>query len=199
MYKLKKHITTIFVISVIVILTGISCKTNSNQTPKPKGYFRIDIPEHKYTMFDSDCPYKFEHSKISEIIRDPENTGNKCWVNIYYPDLDGNVHISYKQINGNLDKFIEDTRTLAYKHTVKAESIREQLYESEENNVYGLLYELKGNVASPMQFYLTDSSNHFIRGSLYFNTEPNKDSLAPVIDYVQKDIRHLIETLEWKN
>ncbi|MFP4018621.1 MAG: gliding motility lipoprotein GldD [Bacteroidales bacterium] len=199
MYKLKKNITTIFLISVIGMLFFVSCQTRSNQTPKPKGYFRIDLPENKYTLFDSDCSYKFEYSEISEIIRDPENNGNNCWLNIYYPDLDGKIHISYKQVNGNLDTFIEDSRNLAYKHTVKAESIREKLYESEDRNVYGLLYELKGNVASPVQFYMTDSTNHFIRGSLYFNTEPNKDSLAPVIDYVKKDIRHLIETLEWKN
>ncbi|MFO8234924.1 MAG: gliding motility lipoprotein GldD [Bacteroidales bacterium] len=194
------HQTTAFLISALIgILLIASCKTRSSQTPKPKGYHRIDFPKKTYTQFESGCSYTFEYPEYSEIISDPENTGNDCWLNVYYPDFEGNIHISYKEINGNLDTFTEDSRTLVYKHTVKAESIQEQSYESSERKVYGILYKLEGNVASPMQFFVTDSTEHFIRGSLYFNTEPNKDSLAPVIEFVQKDIRHLIETLEWKN
>ncbi len=181
-----------------ILLVVFSCNNKNNYTPKPKGYYRIDFPEKSYQKFRSECPYTFEYPSYSEIIIDPENTGNKCWLNIYFPHLNGDIHISYKKVNNNnLQTYIEDSRNLAYKHTIKAEAIGEQVYKDQDKNVYGILYELKGNVASPMQFFMTDSSDHFIRGSLYFRTEPNKDSLAPVINFVKEDIRHLIETLTW--
>ncbi len=119
-------------------------------------------------------------------------------MNIYFPDFNGNIHISFKEIDENLSKYIEDSRNLVYKHTVKAEAISEKRYSSKEKEVYGILYSLKGNVASPMQFFMTDSTEYFIRGSLYFRTEPNKDSIAPVLGFVEKDIIHLINTLEWE-
>jgi gliding motility-associated lipoprotein GldD len=182
----------------VILLAMLSCSSKNNYTPKPKGYYRIDFPEKKYEKFTSDCPYTFEYPVYSEIIRDPENTGNDCWLNIHFPYLNGDIHLSYKKVNGNLQTYIEDSRNLAYKHTIKAEAIGEQVYKDQDKDVYGIMYDLKGNVASPLQFFMTDSSEHFIRGSLYFRTEPNKDSLAPVIDFVKQDIRHLIETIKWK-
>jgi len=181
---------------VAIMLAG--CGQNQKPTPKPRGYFRIDLPEKSYTPLDINCPYSFEYPSYTQIVRDPGKVGKPCWINIHFPHFNGNIHISYKPVSGNLKTFTEDARELAYKHTVKAEAISEQAFADKQNNVYGIFYDLQGNVASPAQFYLTDSSRHFIRGSLYFRTEPNQDSLDPVIRFVKKDMRHLMETLQWK-
>lgn len=182
---------------LIALLMG--CQSNPQTTPKPRGYFRIDLPEKEYQQLDINCPYTFDYPAYAKIIQDPRDQGKPCWINLYYPGLNGTVHISYKEVAGNLKTFTEDARSLAYKHTIKAEAIGEQAYRDPQRQVYGIFYDLKGNVASPAQFYLTDSNRHFIRGSLYFRTEPNEDSLKPVIRFVKKDIRHLMETLQWKN
>jgi gliding motility-associated lipoprotein GldD len=113
--------------------------------------------------------------------------------------MKGKIHLSYKTINHNLSKYIADSRTLAYKHIIKADDILEHPFIDRKNKVMGIMYEIKGNAASPFQFFATDSTKHFLRGSMYFNVYPNKDSLAPVFDFVQPDIKHLIETIKWKD
>ena len=187
------------VVVLMAAMVATGCPSNKNATPKPRGYFRIDMPEKGYQQLQIDCPYTFEYPRYAKIIQDPGNQGNECWIDIHFPDFNGNIHISYKPVKGNLNTFTEDSRNLAYKHTIKAEAIGEQFYQDQARKVYGIFYDLKGNVASPAQFFLTDSSRHFIRGSLYFETEPNQDSLAPVIRFVKQDMRHLMETLQWKN
>jgi gliding motility-associated lipoprotein GldD len=194
----KKMIIYLTIFFFFLILFQ-NCKRQNDTTPKPRGYFRIDLPKKKYEKLEINCPYKFQYPAYTKIVKDPGGIGKDCWINIHYTQFDGDIHISYKQINNNLKTYVEDARNLAYKHTIKAEAIREKLYEDTQRDVYGILYELKGNVASPAQFFVTDSSRHFLRGSLYFRTEPNKDSLAPVTKFVKKDIEHLIETLHWKN
>lgn len=192
-----KNITIILVFAMLFI--GASCNKTNKTTPKPRGFFRIDLPEKTYQQLDIDCPYTFEYPDYSRIIKDPGQSGNPCFINVNTPKFKGNIHLSYKNIEGSVKSYIEDSRELAYKHTVKAEAIKEEIYSAPNREVYGVLYKLEGNVASPMQFFMTDSTRHFLRGSLYFRMEPNKDSLAPVIDFIEKDIRHLIETLQWKN
>lgn len=177
---------------------------NEEYTPKPKGYFRISFPEHAYKLYNPDyCPFSFEYPVYANISRDtvfldtvPENP---CWMDVNFPDFNGSIFLSYKEINAehNLAKLIEDAHSLTFKHTVKASGIDESVINS-ENHVYGLYYNIEGNAASNIQFFATDSVKHFIRGSLYFNNEPNSDSLGPVIHFVEKDIRHLIGTLKWK-
>lgn len=192
-----KNKFTFFISIIIFFLGGISCK--QEYTPKPLGYHRIEFPEKTYTQYANDCPFVFEYPEYGKIVKDTTQTKYPCWFNIKFPEYDGTIHLSYRKIDNNLNKYIEDSRTFAYKHTVKAEAIGEQFYRKPEHNVYGLMYSIKGNVASNVQFFLTDSNNHFIRGALYFMTEPNKDSLAPVIEFLKKDIVHLIETFKWKN
>jgi gliding motility-associated lipoprotein GldD len=121
-----------------------------------------------------------------------------CWFNIEFPGYNAKIHLSYKTIEGNLPSVLEDSYTLTYNHTIKADAITETPYINEEDNIYGLLYDLKGNTATAIQFYVTDSIRHFLRGSLYFFASPNEDSLAPVIGFFREDIIHLIETLEWR-
>ncbi len=189
--KLNSRYT--FVI-VVALLLG-SC--NNSYTPKEPGYFRIDFPEKEYVQLDSTFPYKFEIPVYVKIEQDKYHTGNYN-SNIVFPKLKGTLHLSYFGVAGNIDELLEDNRKMVYKHTIKADAINEQYYEDKEKSVYGVLYEIKGNAASSVQFYATDSTKHFLRGALYFNTVPNKDSLAPAIQFVEEDIIHLIETLSWK-
>ena len=183
-----------FVIIAVALLTT-SC--NNNYTPKEPGYFRIDFPKKEYVLLDSIFPYRFEFPVYAKIKKDEYNTGNYN-SNIVFPKLNGTVHLSYFGVKGNINELLEDNRKMVYKHTIKADAINEQYYEDEKKSVYGVLYEIKGNAASSVQFYVTDSTKHFLRGALYFNTVPNKDSLAPAIQFVEEDIIHLIETLAWK-
>ncbi len=120
------------------------------------------------------------------------------WINLSFPQLNGKIHLSYKAVNEDLNAYITDSRELVYKHTVKAQGITESPFIQREQKRYGMVYDLKGDVASAVQFFITDSTEHFLRGSLYFNCRPNRDSLNPVIDFLREDIIHLIETTQWK-
>lgn len=179
------------------MIMTISCK--NDYTPKPRGYFRITFPEKQYHQLDSIFPFKFEYPVYSTIRKDQSPYAEPYWFNLHFPSMKGDVHVSYKSITNNLGILEEDSRNLAYKHTIKADAINERLYYHPEKEVYGIFYEIKGNAASSVQFFLTDSVDHFLRGSLYFNTIPNKDSLAPVVDFISEDIQHMMETFEWKN
>jgi gliding motility-associated lipoprotein GldD len=173
-----------------------SCREST--TPKPRGYFRIDLPEKEYQKFTSDCPYLFDYPVYATIVADADKNTEPCWINMDFNKIGGRLHISYKSINNNLGQILEDSRKLAYKHSIKADAIHEQVFIQPERNIYGILYEIDGNAASTIQFYVTDSINHYVRGALYFNVEPNKDSLAPVIRFIKDDIIVMIESFEWK-
>lgn len=168
------------------------------QTPKPKGYFRIDFPEKHYHMYDSTCPYSFEIPDYTFVDNDKHKGADPCWININYPKFDAKIHISYKTITNNLDTFLNDSRDFAIKHQIKATGLNETVIIRDSARVYGLVYDISGNTASNLQFYLTDSTHHFLRGALYFNTVPNIDSTGIVVDFIRKDIVHLIKTFKWK-
>ena len=185
----------IFIV-LAIMLACMACQRN--YTPKPRGFLRIEFPDRHYVLFDSACPFRFEHPVYSVVLPDTDYYSEPCWINIAFPDFDGTIHISYKQVDGNLYEFIEDSRALVYKHTIKADAIRETVYSDPRSDVHGILYDIKGNAASNLQFHLTDSNKHFLRGSLYFNVQPDKDSLAPIVAYFKEDIIHLMETFEWK-
>ena len=143
--------------------------------------------------------YSFEYPTYATITPDMYSLQEKDWVNVEFPRFKGTIHISYKPVDGNLGAYLEDAYVMITKHIGKATGIRDSLIINKERDVYGLMFYLDGEgVASPLQFYLTDSTSHFMRGSLYFNVVPNNDSLQPVIDFITDDVRHLIETLEWK-
>lgn len=186
-----------YILPLTVILTTTACQRT--YTPKPEGFLRIDFPEKAYRLFDSAYPYSFEYPVYAYVVRDTDRFSEPYWVNIDFPRFDGKIHISYKQVRNNLDRYTEDSRTLAYKHSIKADAIKETLYGNDSSHVYGILYEIKGNAASSLQFFVTDSTRNFLRGSLYFNVQPNKDSLAPVISFFRDDIIRLMETVKWKN
>jgi gliding motility-associated lipoprotein GldD len=170
----------------------------SGHTPKPRGYFRIDLPEKTYKYFDNpEYPYTFKYPDIAQITLKTEKQ-DSFWVDIVYPGFNASIYGSYKKIDNNFREIAEDSRTFVFKHISKADGITEQPFENPEKNVYGVLYEIKGNTASSTQFVLTDSTRHFFRGALYFNNPPNKDSIAPVVDFIREDIIVLMETMEWK-
>jgi len=200
----KQHKPISFLNLLMLVLAGIAISfssCSSDYTPKPRGYFRIALPEKKYSVLDSVYPYKFEYPAYAIITNDPVSPGETNWINIEMPVFHGRIHISYKLLTGknSLVTYTEDARVLALKHMPKASGIRQIAISDHKRSVYGLVYEINGmGAASPYQFYLTDSIKHFIRGSLYFDVIPNNDSLAPVIDFVKTDIQHLFETINWK-
>jgi gliding motility-associated lipoprotein GldD len=186
-----------FVIVTVLIL--VSC--GQEYTPKPRGYFRIDFPGKEYKEAPEVLPYSFEIPVNSLIIRNKKSKNGIYWINIEYPQYKATIYLTYDDINkqNSVDKLINDSRTFVYKHTIKADAIVENVFVNNDKKVYGIKYDIKGDAASNIQFFLTDSTKHFLRGSLYFNVTPNKDSLAPVIKYINTDIVHLMETLEWQN
>jgi len=184
---------------VILLLFILLAACQETYTPKPRGYFRIDLPEKEYVPFDTTYPYSFEYPSYAIIVPDQDPGSEPYWMNIRFPGFNGTLHISYKTINGNLAEYLDDSRTFVLKHIPKADAISDSLVLRPEAMVYGLIYDIEGNAAaSPCQFYVTDSTMHFLRGALYFDFQPNNDSLAPVIEFVRKDIEHLISTLSWK-
>jgi gliding motility-associated lipoprotein GldD len=185
---------------------------NSTYTPKRKGYFRIDFPPHEYQTFDRPgYPYTFDYPVYASVARDssffdtvPENP---YWININFPRFAATIYISYKDIGpqsnpkgtGNsFDKLRDDAFKMTYKHTYKASSIQPTVIQT-PNGIGGIFFTVGGNAATAQQFYLTDTTRHFLRGALYFDTTPNEDSLAIVNNFLQKDLTHLINTFRWKN
>lgn len=196
-----QHINSFVKLALSVLLASVgllqACN-NSSYTPKPRGYFRIDFPEKKYQKFDSTFPYTFEYPKYATVNAHPAASPTDFWINISFPKQKAYMHLTYKHVDKNIDTFLEDTYTLAYKHSIRADAIRESAYANDTAQVYGLLYDIKGDAASSIQFFVTDSVQHFLRGALYFRVHPNKDSLAPVVKFIDKDVVHLMESLRWK-
>jgi gliding motility-associated lipoprotein GldD len=191
---MKSKISIFISLLIITLFIALSC-TDNKAIPKPKGYFRIDLPQKTYKAYISECPFTFDIPSYSYILKEKEEY---CWENIYFPQNQATIYLTYKSINNDLDTLIEDSREFVYKHTIKADAIDETRYENDSLKVYGVLYDIKGNAASSVQFFLTDSISHFMRGSLYFSVPTNKDSLAPVIDFIREDILVMIESFEWK-
>ncbi len=191
-WKMIKKLFLVCLLSVVIF----SC--SHQYTPKPRAYFRISFPEHDYKELNRNYPYNFELPTYTKIEMDKVANAEPYWINIDYPPYKGKIHISYKKVNNNLPQILEDARKLAYKHSVKADAIAEKLFTDKEKSVYGILYEIEGDAASSLQFFVTDSVKNFLRGSLYFNAIPNKDSLAPVVKFVKEDIVHLMETFKWQ-
>lgn len=186
------------------LLLGLLLLTSCGEdpVPKPKGYLRLEYPEATYKSYNKQLPFSFERNQLSDTIKiktipnDPSSFG----LNLEYDKLKGTIYLTYKTIHGEeeLTKFLKDAQNFTQEHTRKADEIVEQIYDNKERKVYGMFYEVGGNAASQSQFYVTDSTKHFLTGSLYFYAKPNYDSILPAANYLQKDIKHIMETLEWK-
>lgn len=182
---------------LVFCFTVISC-TEETSIPRPRGYFRIDLPEKEYKTYSGDCPFSFEIPNYSQINPGSAGKAQPCWLNLDFQKQKATLHLSYKEVEDDIGTLIEDARTMAYKHAVKANGIEERAFENVDDKVYGLLYNINGNAASSVQFFVTDSTSHFIRGSLYFYASPNADSIAPVLNFIREDVVNLINTLKWQ-
>lgn len=190
----------ILFLSLVSILLLAGC-SNNDYTPKPVAYLRFDFPPKEYTSFDTAAlPFTFERATNANVSVKKNERRDK-WVDVLYPDYKGVVFLSYKPLAGpqDLRGQIDTSYELLKMHFDYSSGVDENKYVDPRNRVYATTYLLKGsNVASTYQFWVTDSVNHFLRGSLYLDCTPNNDSLAPVLDYLQKDLVHLLETLRWR-
>ena len=176
---------------VLIFILIFECE--DSLLPKPKAQLRLDFPKPTYVESgNEDCPYQMQINKMSIL-----KQGEGCSMIVEYPQLKGSIYLTYKKVENNLDTLLIDAQKLSYEHVAKADQISEQPFINEINGVYGMFYEVSGNAASQSQFYVTDSTDHFLAGSLYFYAKPNYDSIMPAAIYMQQDIRHLMESLKW--
>lgn len=175
---------------LFLVLTMVGCK--EDYLPKPKAMLRLEYSGSESTLLNTDN-FEFEYNKQARI-----KSQNKEALTLDYPKMKGSIFITYKRIDTNLNKLLIDAQKLSYEHVVKADNILEQPFINANDKVYGMFYEVKGDAASQAQFYVTDSTQHFVTGSLYFYAKPNYDSILPAAVYLQKDIRKIMETLKWK-
>lgn len=185
-----------FLILNLLLFACASC--NNNYTPRPYGYYRITTPDTAYVDFNPSFPYTFALSR-NAVVQPRTDVSEPYWINIYYPALDATIYCSYKPVQNNLRELTNDALEFVYRNASFATAIPEREYAHPEASVYGVLFDLEGNTASSCQFFVTDSTRHFFRASVYCNCPPNADSLAPVYNYLRTDIIKMVETFEWKN
>ena len=185
-----KHSLKYLVIGLMMIACG---SDNPEFYPKPTGYMRLDFPEREYSYYEGDCAYSFEIPAYFEVV----DKGMGCNKDISISRFNASVFLTYIPVDTNLSMNIEYSRKLAYDHSIKADEIQEAVIGNTENRAFGMKYNIVGNAASPYQFYVTDSTDHFLRGALYFNSPPNYDSLKPSLDYIVEDIDKMITTVRW--
>jgi len=169
-------------------------------SPRPYGYYRIATPDTAYVPFEAQYPrfpYTFALS-ANAVVQPRTEVDEPYWIDLYYPALDATIYCSYKPVKGNLRELTNDALEFVYRNASFASAIPERDYTHLEAEVYGVLFDLEGNTASSCQFFVTDSTRHFFRASVYCNCPPNADSLAPVYEYLRTDVVKMVETLEWR-
>lgn len=162
--------------------------------PKPKGELRLEYPEPVYQGFENSCAYTFEWSDFARI----EAAKKPCWFNLRYPKMKANVYLTYFPVQNDFDLHVKEVEKMVYGHTIRASAIETKSFAYPEKRVFGNFYELKGESASNIQLFITDSTRHFVTANLYFNTRPKPDSLAPAVEYIKKDLLHMVDTFRWK-
>jgi gliding motility-associated lipoprotein GldD len=200
---MKNQVLKFCILFSAVAVFILSCNSDYS-VGKKKGYFHIDFPEKKYQSFDQPgYPYTFEYPVYAKIIKDTtffEDKAGDWWINIDVPQFAGRIYISYKTIDAanKFDSLVRDGFKMAYKQHVDVSTGIEESRILTPNKVEGMYFSLSGNTATANQFFLTDTTKHFLRGALYFDAAPNADSLGIVNDFLKKDVEHLINTLKWK-
>lgn len=187
-----------FLLLVATAALGVSC--SRDYQPKPKGYNRIPLPDTVYVSLPDSLPYQFDYSKSARLMKDTSWIREKHWVEIYYPTLKANIHITYKRLMNSeqlLKEFLNDSYVLTAKHQIKANAINETIVTTKEGKV-AVIAEIEGEVPSQFQFTMTDSTRNFLRGALYFNTQVQNDSLRPAIDFMKKEMMRIVNTLKFK-
>lgn len=190
--------TGLHVLLMLTIAGSLFCCDRA-YLPKPPGYNRLELPSAAYRPLPDTFPYRFEYSKHATLLDDTSRLNERYWIELFYPELTATVHITYKEVNNDrtlLEEFLNDAYTLTAKHQIKAYAINEAITRTAAGHT-AVIAELEGEVPSQFQFTITDSTANFLRGALYFNTRVQNDSLAPAIEYMKKDIMHLINTFDW--
>ena len=179
---------TILFFAIIIL---VSCKKDT--IPKPSGFLALEYPAANYVSFDKNCPFTFEVNDAAVI---KEKSFNNFEIN--YPKMKATLYLNYRSVNNNIKILLQDAQKLTYKHVIKADDIIAQPFVNNDNKVYGMFYSVNGNAATNAQFYVTDSTEHFVDCSVYFYAKPNYDSIYPAANFVKNDMRKLMETLKWK-
>ncbi len=190
-YTAKQYHFKAVVLVFLALVLFSSCK--KEVLPKPQSYLRLDYPMANYMHFENQCPFAFDMNSKAVIKGEKD-----CGFTITYPKMKATIYLTYKPVNNNLNKLLRDAQKLTFEHVIKADDILEQPYLNSDKKVYGMFYQVDGNAATNSQFYLTDSTRHFITGSVYFYAKPNFDSIMPAASYIKNDMQHLMETLSWK-
>lgn len=191
--------TFVYAIVVMVTLSLSLASCREEGVPKPRGYFRIDLPEHAYSKFESECNMEMDvpnYAKV-ELFKD-RMSEDSCWFNVHLPRLKATVYCTYFAVDNDFDKLVKDAYGFAAKHEMKATALKRTIIDDRTNQLYGIIYDIEGDAASQVQFFLSDSTKHFFRGSLYFNSKTNPDSLAPVLAFVREDIDRMVRSVRWK-
>ncbi len=210
-----KKILSGFVLSALLAFI-FAC--NSDYTPKPRSYFKIDLPQRAYKEFNEPgYPYAFEYPVYANISKEADSTGNSpYWINVNFDQFQGRIYLSYKSISGSsvykvktangykdsvvnnsFESLREEAYKMTYKHTIKASGIIDSAFAT-ANGSTGVYFYVAGEAATSKQFYVADTARHFLRGALYFDASPNADSISVVSDFLEEDIKHLLRTLRWK-
>jgi gliding motility-associated lipoprotein GldD len=180
---------------LFLLCIGIFISCNDDVVIKPSALLRLDYPLPEYMEIDINCPFAFEKNSVASIIQK-----QNCAFNIRYSKMNATIYLTYQAVmNNNIDSLLYDAQKLAYNHDIKALSIPEQPFYNPDKNVYGMFYMINGDAASQSHFYVTDSLNHFLTGSLYFESKPNFDSIYPAVVFLREDIRRMMETMHWKS
>jgi gliding motility-associated lipoprotein GldD len=197
MRKHSKRALVTIVYPALLVVFVMACRRD--YLPKPLGYNRLVLPTHEYIALPDSLPYSFEYSAHARLLADTSRIRESFWVEIYYPDLKSNIHITYKTIPNQqlLKEYFDDAFTLTAKHQIKAYAINEVITTTPSGKT-AVIAELEGEVPSQFQFTVTDSVHNFMRGALYFETKVANDSLLPAIQYMKDDMMHLINTLRWR-
>ncbi|WP_172919610.1 gliding motility lipoprotein GldD [Capnocytophaga canis] len=179
---------------ITLIFTILSCEETA--LPKPKAALRLEYPQAEYKSYAKDyCPFEFE-TNTSAFVKTKKD--DSCDFDIEYPAMKATIYISYKKVKDNIRHLLRDAQKFTFEHTIKADNIASNQFVNDSTRVYGMFYQVYGNAASQAQFYATDSTTHFISGSVYFKVVPNYDSIQPASHYLEKDVRRIMETLRWK-
>lgn len=173
-----------------LMLGLISCGDES--VPKPKGQLSLEYPNATYSTLKTNCPFTFEVNEFAAVKE------KNCSYEIHYPKMKATIYLTHKAVSNNINDLLRDAQKLTYEHVIKADDIVEQPYINNDKKVYGMFYQVGGNAATNAQFYVTDSTKHFMTGSVYFYAKPNFDSILPAADYLKDDMRRIMETIKWK-
>ena len=180
----------------LLIIFGLSGCQERNDQPKPKGFLALDYQPPEYVLFEEDCPFSFQ---VNQAIRAQQVNQNTCNYQLIYPDKNASIYLTYKPVQNNLKSLLVDAQKIPTKHQIKADAISIEVYEDKKRRVFGNFYKVKGNAASQAQFYVTDSIDHFLTASLYFDAVPNYDSVYPASQYIIRDMKNMMESMKWKS